>query len=203
MTLSPITPNFIEQILINTHNLITTVCCASPVWRAPTRVCGPVVCCVEKWWLSVYISLIAVWKNQLLEPSYFPQHCLQGCRKAKCSCGAACVLCVLCARAYVGNVKDMNRGKWRQAFMMDAAAAGGGDSGGGGSSNGSSSSSSGPMSQKDILTAQLLLKKGKRYAASYLKDVCLRNLSPNDSEPPRTQVRLGSILPIVFLLTYF
>lgn len=87
--------------------------------------------------------------------------------------------------------------------MMDAAAAGGGDSGGGGSSNGSSSSSSGPMSQKDILTAQLLLKKGKRYAASYLKDVCLRNLSPNDSEPPRTQVRLGSILPIVFLLTYF
>lgn len=81
------------------------------------------------------------------------------------------------------------------------AAAGGGDSGGGGgggSNNGSSNSSS-PSSQKDILTAQLLLKKGKRYTASYLKDECLRNLSPSDTEAPRTQVRLNSIL-LTFLL---
>lgn len=82
-------------------------------------------------------------------------------------------------------------------LTMDAAAAGGGDSGGGGGggNNGSSSSSnSGTLSQKDILTAQLLLKKGKRYAASYLKDECLRNLSPSDTEAPRTQVSLAKAL---------
>lgn len=75
---------------------------------------------------------------------------------------------------------------------MEAAAAGGGDSGGGGGGGNNGSSNSGPLSQKDIQTAQVLLKKGKRYAASYLKDECLRNLSPSDKEMPRTQV--GSFL---------
>ncbi|XP_064095704.1 E3 ubiquitin-protein ligase ubr3-like isoform X3 [Macrobrachium nipponense] len=45
-----------------------------------------------------------------------------------------------------------------------------------------SSSSSEPSSQADVLTAQLLLKKGKRYAARYLRDECLRAMSSQDSQ---------------------
>ena len=98
-----------------------------------------------------------------------------------------------CAYVCAGNVKDMNGGERRQALPMEAAgggSGGGAEAGGGGSSSSSSSSgSSTASSQKDILTAQLLLKKGKRYAASYLKDECLRNLSPDDPEVQHAQVR--------------
>ncbi|KAK8389615.1 hypothetical protein O3P69_008957 [Scylla paramamosain] len=97
----------------------------------------------------------------------------------------------------------MNGGERRQALPMEAAGGGGGgggaEAGGGGSSNGGSSGSSTASSQKDILTAQLLLKKGKRYAASYLKDECLRNLSPDDSEAPHAQGR-GEFLDLVLTM---
>ncbi|XP_042224390.1 E3 ubiquitin-protein ligase ubr3-like [Homarus americanus] len=56
--------------------------------------------------------------------------------------------------------------------------------------------SGGAFSQMDILTAQVLLKKGKRYAAKYLRDECLRNLSPGDLQTPRTQV-LGELLDLL------
>nr|XP_045608709.1 E3 ubiquitin-protein ligase Ubr3-like [Procambarus clarkii]XP_045608710.1 E3 ubiquitin-protein ligase Ubr3-like [Procambarus clarkii]XP_045608712.1 E3 ubiquitin-protein ligase Ubr3-like [Procambarus clarkii]XP_045608713.1 E3 ubiquitin-protein ligase Ubr3-like [Procambarus clarkii] len=69
------------------------------------------------------------------------------------------------------------------------AEAGGGE-GGSGPSLGCSST------HMDILTAQVLLKKGKRYAAKYLRDECLRNLSPKDSLIPRTQV-LGELLDLL------
>lgn len=108
-----------------------------------------------------------------------------------------------CAYVCAGNVKDMNGGERRQALPMEAAGGGGGsgsaEAGGGGSSNGGSSGSSTASSQKDILTAQLLLKKGKRYAASYLKDECLRNLSPDDSEAPHAQGR-GEFLDLVLTM---
>ena len=41
------------------------------------------------------------------------------------------------------------------------------------------------------MTAQLLLKKEKRYAASYLKDECLRSYSPDDSDDSHSQVRFN------------
>lgn len=53
----------------------------------------------------------------------------------------------------------------------------------------SSLSTGNASSQRDVLTAQVLLKKGKRHAAKYLRDECLRNLSPDESQAPRTQVR--------------
>ncbi|XP_071532346.1 E3 ubiquitin-protein ligase Ubr3 isoform X3 [Panulirus ornatus] len=56
--------------------------------------------------------------------------------------------------------------------------------------------SNGSSSQTDILTAQVLLKKGKRYAAKFIRDECLRNMSPEETQAPRTQV-LGELLDLL------
>lgn len=56
-----------------------------------------------------------------------------------------------------------------------------------GGSEGGSGSTPGP-SQRDILTTHVLLKKGKRRAAKYIRDECLKSPSPDDSQPPGNKV---------------
>lgn len=55
---------------------------------------------------------------------------------------------------------------------------------------GSGLNSGGSSNLTDNLTAQVLLKKGKRYAAKFIRDECLRNMSPEDTQAPRTQVSM-------------
>ncbi|KAK3850682.1 hypothetical protein Pcinc_042625 [Petrolisthes cinctipes] len=64
----------------------------------------------------------------------------------------------------------------------------------GGSEGGSGSAPS--PSQRDILTTQVLLKKGKRHAAKIIRDECLKNQSHDDSQPPRNKV-LGDLLDLL------